>query len=87
MPKWIIVLILTPPALYALHRIALWMEGRGWIYYKTSGSPSTRANAFLSVQQILEADKRHVVEERIRQADYRSDADSGDPPDPDDERP
>lgn len=83
MPKLLVLLVLLPPALYALHRLALWMEGRGWIYYKTSGSSSTKTNAFLSLQALIEPSKQYVVEERIHQEDDSVDAPSGAPPAPD----
>lgn len=69
------------PALYALHRLGLWMEARGWIYYrrKRGGSGSLGA-AFLEVQSMLEPSKKHVLE--ISRKDESEDDDSGDPPEP-----
>jgi hypothetical protein len=58
-------LLLAAGALYALHRLASWMERRGWIYWTRSGGHSTRAgNALLEVQKLLEPSKRHVIEMR-----------------------
>ncbi len=69
--------------LYALHRLALWMETRGWIYYMHSSGSSTRAgSAMLEVQQLLEPSKRHVIE--IKRDQRGVEDDSGEPPDPDD---
>lgn len=66
--------------LYGLHRLALWMEQRGWIYYRNTrhGSSGSLGNAFLHVQSILEPGKRHVLEQRLDEA--REDEESGDPP-------
>jgi hypothetical protein len=65
--------------LFALHRLALWAESRGWIYYMKSGGGSTRAgNALLEIQQILEPSKTHVVEmKKVKKAEHDH---SGDPP-------
>ncbi len=60
-----------------LHFLFLWMEGKGWIYYKRD-RPSRTAlgNAFLEVQSILEPDKKHVLE--VRKDERRDVAESGD---------
>jgi hypothetical protein len=85
MLKIVVIVVLTAAGLYGLHRLALWMEGRGWIYYKTSGSSTARTNAFLSFQSILEPGKQHVLEERLRQQDDADGAESGAPPGPEDD--
>lgn len=67
--------------LFALDRLALWMEGRGWIYYRRRrASTSTLGNAFLEVQALVEPGQRLVLE--ARQEDRVEDHESGDPPDP-----
>lgn len=59
----LIVGLLVLVGLYGLHRLACWMEARGWIYWTKSGGHSTRAgNAMLEVQQLLEPGKKHVIE-------------------------
>ena len=41
--------------LYGLHRLALWMEDKGWIYYKRKkASPNALGNAFLEIEQIVQ---------------------------------
>lgn len=86
MLKIAVIILVIFAGLYGLHRLALWMEGRGWIYYKTSGSSTARTSAFLSVQSILEPGKQYVLEEKIRQQDDSDDADSGAPPNDDAEQ-
>lgn len=50
-------------ALYGLHRLALWMEGRGWLYYVNSKpSTSTLSTAFLEVQSMVDPGKKLVIE-------------------------
>jgi O-acetyl-ADP-ribose deacetylase (regulator of RNase III) len=49
--------------LYGLHRLALWMEKRGWLYYVNSKrSTSTLSTAFLEVQSIVDPAKKLVLE-------------------------
>lgn len=62
-----------------LHLLALWMERKGWIYYKHN-KPSSNAlgNAFLEVQSILEPDKKHVIE--IKKEQKKANEESGDEP-------
>jgi hypothetical protein len=66
-------------AMYALDRLALWMEDRGWIHYrKKHGSSGTLSSAFLELEALLEPTKRHVVE--IKRRDESEQYESGDPP-------
>lgn len=72
--------------LYALHRTALWMERRGWIFYKeTKASSSAMSNAFMQVQAMFEPAAEYVVERR--RTDEIEEADAGDPPTPLRDRP
>ena len=66
-------------ASYGLHRLALWAEARGFVYYRRRrGSSGALGNALLEVQSIFEPAQRHVIEERVQE---RSEAaESGDPP-------
>jgi hypothetical protein len=77
--KWIFVALAFAAALYALHRLFLWMEFKGWIYYKNrKASPGTRASAALEIQSLLEPEKRHVL--KIQQEQHVEQDDAGDPP-------
>jgi hypothetical protein len=68
----------TVLGLYGLHRLGLWMETRGWMYYKHHrGSSGSMGSAFLEMQALLEPSKRHVLE--IAQKDDFEDGESGDP--------
>lgn len=81
MPAWLWILAFAT-ALYALHRLALWMERRGWIYYaKNKPSVSTLGSAALSVQSILQPESKHVLEMKQERRVQRDD--QGDPPEPD----
>lgn len=51
--------------LLLLDRLALWMESKGWLYWRKSKGTSTRmGNAFLQLQSMLEPGNRHVIESR-----------------------
>ena len=64
---------------YVLHRVALWAEGRGWVYYLNSKpSNSALGNAFLEIQSMIEPDKRQLVEERKEEA--VEEGEQGEPP-------
>lgn len=59
-----------------LHALALWMERRGWIYYKhNKPSSSHLGTAFLEVQSILEPNKKHIIQ--IKKDEKRDDAETG----------
>jgi hypothetical protein len=77
--KYALLGLLALAGLYALHRLGLWAEQRGWIYYRTKhGSSGTLANAALEVHSLFDPSTRYVVEERER--DQVEDDQSGDPP-------
>ena len=66
--------------LFILDRIALWMEARGWLYYrKTKHRPGgTIGNALLEIHTMFEPAKRNILEERKQEKEEKSEA--GDPP-------
>ena len=73
---WVVLVVVGT---YLLHRVALRMEAKGWIYYqKKRGSSGTLSSAALELQSMLEPSKRYVLEERRRE-DIEEPA-SGDPP-------
>jgi len=65
--------------LFALDRLFLYLESRGWIYYrKKKPSPGSVGNAFLEIQQFLEPSKKYVVQ--IKKEEKRDQQGSGDLP-------
>lgn len=79
--KLLLVLAVIAGALFALDRIALWMESRGWIYYRhRTPSSSALGNAFLEVQSLLDPEKGMLLEAR-REEQVEED-ESGEPPEP-----
>ena len=73
---WLLVAAL---ALFALDRLFLWLEARGWIYYRRN-KPGRGASTYHLLQwnAILDPTMRQVMEERIREE--REDEESGAPP-------
>jgi hypothetical protein len=62
--KWLVIIGGAAVALYGLHRLALWAEGRGWIYYRTNRMPPGAGGmAMMEVGQIIEPEFEHVIEE------------------------
>ena len=69
--------------LFLVDRLALWVEARGWLYYrKRKPSSAAVGNAFLEVQSLLEPSKREIVE--VRREEHVEASVPGEPP-PDDE--
>lgn len=72
-------------ALYLLDRMLLWMEHRGWIYWrktKRATGPGV-GNALLEIQTLMEPSARHVLEYRHEVKDESpepADPPSEDPP-------
>jgi len=49
---------------YGLHRLALWAERRGWIYYKHhKAPPGASAMALMELDRIWKPEIEHVVDE------------------------
>lgn len=49
-------------ALYLLHRLGLWMEQRGWIYYKHKSPGSGAGNALQELNAFMRPSVRHAQE-------------------------
>ena len=62
--------------LYGLHTLFLWMETKGWLYYR-SKRPSSGATSTLEAAAILDPSARAAVEARQERAG-EEDEDSGD---------
>ncbi len=62
--------------LYAIHRLALWADSNGWIYYKTK--PKFRGSSLGLIEAVYNPAIEHVVEERGGERARGSQDDSGD---------
>jgi hypothetical protein len=49
-------------ALYGLDRLGLWLEDRGWLYYRRKKPTSSPASMWVALQQVIEPGMKHVRE-------------------------
>ena len=73
-------ILMIGTALYLLDRLLLWMERRGWVYWrktKRTTGPGM-GNALLEIQSLVEPAARHVLE--IRREVKEESPQPGDPP-------
>lgn len=81
--KPVVIIILVILGLAGLHRLALWMETKGWLYYKREKPSSNRlGNAFLEIQSILEPGKKIIIAEKEREKKEERTAKASDSADP-----
>jgi hypothetical protein len=60
---WMLWACLAVAACYLLHRLALWAEGRGWVYYRRHRMPMGAVGlALLEVTPALDPAVEHVVD-------------------------
>jgi len=74
-----LVALVLAAALYGLHRLAMWAESRGWIYYKTK--PKYHGSSLGLIESVYNPAMEHVMEERGGERARGSQDESGDDPD------
>jgi len=87
--RWVVLAALVACAAYGLHRLSIWAEDRGWIYYRKGHGRSWSAGSTAQeLQSLLQPSSRHVIEEARRRelsredvGDSTDDADEHDDPD------
>ncbi len=82
--SWGLVVAGGAAAVYGFHRLCLWMERRGWIYYlRRKPGGTAAAGSLVALQQAIEPQVRHVlhVKDEKRQHAER-DAPGADDPEP-----
>ena len=50
------------PGVYALHRLGLWLEDRGFIYYWHKKSKGSAAGSFVAFQRMIEPRAEYVIQ-------------------------
>ncbi|MFF7636208.1 DUF6191 domain-containing protein [Kitasatospora sp. NPDC008050] len=68
------------PALFLTDQALLWMERRGWIYWRKREAEVGAGSMFSvinEIQTLLSPSQRHVAEEKERRLVLREDAESG----------
>jgi hypothetical protein len=74
--KWLPLLLVAGfvAAAFLIDRVLLWMERRGWIFYRTMRpDPKNIGPAFLEIQGILQPGAKHVQEEKLQQRKQEDD--------------
>ena len=52
---------------FGLDRLGLWLEDRGWLYYRRKKPTSSPMTALVAIQQAIDPGIRHVVEVKHHQ--------------------
>lgn len=74
--SWVTVGLVAILAIYGGHRLALWADERGWIFYKTK--PKFRGSSLGLLESVYNPAMEHVVEERGGERSRGSQDESGD---------
>ena len=82
---WVLGSVGAIAALYGLHRIALGMEDRGWVYYVRKSPKGGASNAFLALRELVEPGVARI-EVVVRDARLGDESASPGGPDPDGSR-
>jgi len=81
---WIILIVVGGgAALYGLHHLCLWLERRGWLYYKHKRGRSSGLSCFVAIEKVLEPPTKHVhqvQQEKRQSAEEAPGQDEGDSP-------
>jgi hypothetical protein len=75
---WILGAVTLVAAVYGLHRLGLYLEARGLLYYWHKKPGSGGASAFTPLQEIVQPQIRHVIEVKDQKRVERED-DAGEP--------
>jgi hypothetical protein len=76
----IMYVLLAALSLWALHHLGLWLERRGWLFYRDrKPSSSAVGSAFLNIEEFVRPAARHEIE--AQQEEVVRDDESGEPPD------
>jgi len=57
-----VALVGIAAALYGLNRLGLWLEDRGWLYYRRRRPSSSPLSMWVAMQQYMEPGVKHVRE-------------------------
>jgi hypothetical protein len=82
---WLVCVVAAAAGLYALHRLALWLEAHGHLYYINKKPKSSAIGSFVALQRALEPQIQHVihVEEESHLHGEEGGSGQSDPDDPD----
>lgn len=72
--EWLLAAVVAA-ALYGGHRLALWADRNGWLYYKTK--PRLRGTSLGMIESVYNPAMEHVIEERAGERARGSQDESG----------
>jgi hypothetical protein len=76
---WILVVVFGGVVAFGGHRLLLWMELKGWIFYRNSGNPSgALGNAFMALHSVFDSESGRAAEHRLHEE--KEESESGEPP-------
>jgi len=80
MPTFLLICAVAV-GLWLLHRLALWAEQRGWIYYvRKKARLDSLGSAVLELQQMAEPAKKHLIQaKRAQRLEQNGEAGPDDP--------
>jgi hypothetical protein len=64
-----ILVISGPLVLYGFHRLGLWMEEQGYIYYLHKKPKGSAAGSFVALQKMIEPRAEYVIQ--VTRADHK----------------
>ena len=70
---WVGWILVGGAGLYGVHRLALWLEERGHLYYLHRKPSGSAAGAFVALQRAIEPQSQHV--EHVRHVEHRVEED------------
>jgi hypothetical protein len=59
---WTVMVVCACFGFYGLHRLGLWMEDRGYIYYVRKKPTGSAIGSFVALQKIIEPQVQHVIQ-------------------------
>lgn len=62
--RWGAIVVAGPAALYGMHRLALWLEDQGYIYYLRKKPGGSAASCFVALQRNIEPQAQYVQQVR-----------------------
>lgn len=68
--RWVLIAMAVAASLYALHRLAVYLEDWGFIYYRRKRPAGGGSPSYCPFQEMIQPQVRHVMEvEEQRQVD------------------
>jgi hypothetical protein len=65
--RWVLLTLAVSALGLVAHRLLLWMERRGWIYYRRKDRPSMGAAALFGLNEVFHPQAQHTVVEQQQQ--------------------